>query len=393
MRKTTFLYGLILLLLPAAAMGDIIVMKNGSRFEGEVTETEDCLEVDIGYGKVTIPKLLVEKVIKCDTPRQQFQKKLLSTDQKDLKQLKTLREWCVKNYLKKEAKEIALKIGRLALEKNSGSLDTGSSGAVFDFALWCKRNGYDTSVVGSYLWKVVSLDPDHKAAREMLGQRNFRGQWLSKKEIEDIREAEYEKKMQEKGMVKYNGRWLMPQDCACLKQLEDLDKRREELERDRIQIEDDRRELSQERAEIQNEKTSLRIERNKLRHRENTLERTAFRQSALAEQLAYDRVYIARLKIELEDLKKDLRHEKEELTEERDNLEKEKTRLAQLKYRLDCEWRRLRQARREKKDCRPETERPEKADKKHKGSEEHTPGRQPYNKNNQQTTRRERVRR
>jgi hypothetical protein len=393
MRKISLFYALILLALPTAATGDIVVLKNGSRFEGEVTERKDGFHVDIGYGKVVIPRETVEKVIKCDTPRQKFEKKLAATDQTDLKQLKKLREWCTSNSMEEEAKQIALKIARLALEKQSAGLDSSSAKTVFDFALWCKRNGYEKSVIESYLWKVLSIDPDHETAREMLGYSKFRGQWLTKNVIADIRRTEYEKEMREKGMVKYKDQWLTPKASAYLKQLEDLNRQREVLERDKRQVEDDERELAHERNKILSERNSLYAEQNRLRRLENTLERTALRQSALVEQLAYDRVYTARLKAELRDLKEELKREKEELDEKRDDLEKEKLRLQQLRFRLDCEWKRLRQAQREKKVCRPEAERPEKAEKAHKGSEEHTPGRQPYSNRRQQVSRRERIRR
>jgi hypothetical protein len=392
MRKVLLL-AITLLTLPAAAMGDIVVLKNGSRFEGVVTEHKDSFEVDIGCGKVEIPKRLVKQVIKCDTPRQKFEKKSAATDQTDVEQLTTLKEWCTRNGLKKEAKELALKIGELTLKEKSTGLDMKDSAALFDFALWCQRNGYESSVVESFLWKVLTLEPDHKMAREMLGYGRFRSQWLKKDEIAAIRRAEYEKEMRTKGMVKYNGQWLMPAAAAYLKKLEDVEDQREELERDRRRLEDDQRKLDSERAELEAARNSLYAGQSRLRRRENILERTAMRQVALARQLAGDQAYVTRLKIELRNLKEDIEREKDELREERDELEKEKLRVAQLRCRLECEWRKLRQQQREKKDCRPEAERPKEAKKAKKGSEEHTPGRQPYSNRDQQLSRRRRVRR
>ncbi len=392
MRKVTLLLAAALLTLPGAVLGDIVVLKNGSRMEGVVSEHGNKLHVALNYGHVVLPKSLVDHVIICDTPRQKLKKKLAAADQNSIEQLTSLQQWCAENDLKEEAGKIALKIGRLVLGKKETRLDMKDAGAIFDFALWCKRSGYPDSVVESYLWKVVSLKPEHSTAREMLGQGRFRGQWLKKTEIAGIRRAEYDKEMRLKGMVKYKGQWLIPNAASCLKQMEDIEEQRDDLDRDRQHLEDDRRDAAREREEVAAARSTLYFEQNRLQRREDVLERTALRQAALAQRLAFHRDELARLRLEVDRLKDELEREKESLREQRRETDREKHRLQQLRCRLECEWRQLRQAKKKKNDCRPVTDRPINPKKKI-GSEEHTPGRQSSTDREREASRRKRVRR
>lgn len=139
MRKIVLLLALILLTLPNTAMGDIVILKDGSRMEGVVSRHGSSLHVDLGYGQVVLPMRLVERVISQDTPRQKYEKKLAGIDQADAEQLKALQQWCSRNGLKKEARELALKVGELVLERQLSELGTKDAGAVFDFALWCRH--------------------------------------------------------------------------------------------------------------------------------------------------------------------------------------------------------------------------------------------------------------
>jgi hypothetical protein len=390
MHKILILLPAVLLVFTCKARGDIVVLKDGSRVEGIVTEEEKSLKVELEYGHVVFPRRLVDYVIKCDTPGQEYEKRLAETDRNDIEQLKALREWCAGAGLKEQAKELALKIGWLALEKKAAGIDTKNADTVFDFALWCRRSGYADSVVDSYLWKVLAIDPDHTAAREMMGYRKFRGQWLKKEEISRIEEAEFDREMRLKGLVKYNGQWLTPDAAACLKQLEDIEEQREELARERRRIEDDMREVSLKWREIETRSRDIRARESRLEQWEDTVERTALQQAALAQRLAFDRNELARLRAEVYDLKEELEKEKDELREEREEIDREKRRLDQLRWQLDRERRLLRQERQDKDDCRPGTERPAKLKAKI-GSEEHQPGRQSdYDSDTRTGTRRKR---
>lgn len=390
--RRSLLLALFLLAVPCAAMGDIVVLKDGTRTEGVVTERENELRVDLEYGSVIIPKRLVDHVIFCDTPRQQYEKKLAAIDKRNTEKLKALQQWCTENGLEKEAKELALTIGRLVLEEKSSTIDAGDSSAFFNFALWCRRNGYEERIVESYLWKVLGISPDHTAAREMLGYRKFRGQWLKKAEIDAISKAELDKEMRLKGLVKYDGQWLTPNAADCLEQLRYIEEQREELEHDRQQVEDESRELAHERIELQAQRNSVYLEESRLKQLEDRIEHTALTQAALAQRLAIERSELNRQRARSDGLREDLDLREKEIREEWEKVERERCRLQQLRHRLDCEWSQLRREKAEIEAAVRERNAQE-IQKPKIGSEEHTSGRRLSSKDDGDPARRERVRR
>jgi len=383
----------VLITIPLCALGDVVVFKDGSRIEGEVIEDGERIRIKLDCGDMAVPKSQVDHVIKRDTPRQAFKKKLAETDAGSVEELEKLKRWCAENKLDKEAGEIALKISRLALEKKSTGLDMQNARDVFDFALWCKRSGYDSSVVDSYLWKVVSLEPDHPAAREMLGYRKFRGQWLKQEEIERIEQAEYDKEMRLKGMVTHEGQWLKPDAAAYKRQVEKLELDREDLDRDRDRLEDDLKEQARESARLESLKRELYTESSRLSQREDNLERAAAAQESVARQLAWERCELDRLKTDIHKLKKDVEEEKEELEDQKKDVDREKDRLQQLRQRLEWELRELRRKDRENEDRRSGTERPTNPQIKLEGSKEQTTERRPFSNPREDDTSRRRTRR
>lgn len=341
MRKLTVLLTAAMLMLPVVAAGDIVVFKDGRRIEGRVTDLEKNLRIDFEFGHIIISKSLVDHVIACDTPRQKYEKMLAAISSRDVNGLKKLQQWCAANSLKKETRELAVKIGRLVLEKKESAIDPKDASSLFELAMWCRRNGYADSIAQSYLWKVLTVDPDHAMARKMLGYRKFRGQWLKKKEIEQIQKDELDKEMRLIGMVKYSGQWLKPDAAKYLSQMEELEALREDLERQRRQLEDDRRNLSRERAELDRLNRTLYDEQTKLERREDNLEHTARTQADLAIKLACDRAETARLKRDLERREADMNREKEELRDGWDEINREKYNLHLLRRRLERERRKL----------------------------------------------------
>ncbi len=358
MKMLKLLLTSILLAFPATALADIVVFKDGSRIEGEVVEEGQKIRIKLDCGDMAVPKNQIDHVVKCDTPRQEFKKKLAATDAGDVEALGKLKEWCTQNRLEKESAQIAEKISRLVLEKKSAGLNMKKAEDVFDMALWCQRNGYGGSVVDSYLWKVVSLEPDHAAAREMLGYRKFRGQWLKKEEVEKIEQAEYDREMRLKGMVKHDGQWLKPDAVAVKRQMEKLEREREDLDRERDRLEDDAREQAKEKARLESLKSELYTESCRLRQWESTLERTALNQSSLARQLAWDRTELDRMKTDIHKLREELKRDRKKIEEDRKEADREKDRLEQLRRRMEWELHEQRRREKDSKDCRSETERP-----------------------------------
>jgi len=71
-------------------------------------------------------------------------------------------------------------------------------------AAWCRARGLDQQAE-AHLRRVVELDPDHAPARRALGYSELDGEW--------IRRADY---LTQRGYVRYQGEWHLPQAVALL---------------------------------------------------------------------------------------------------------------------------------------------------------------------------------
>ncbi|MDH3590786.1 MAG: sister chromatid cohesion protein PDS5, partial [Planctomycetota bacterium] len=72
----------------------------------------------------------------------------------------------------------------------------------YRLALWCTASGRDKLATRHYR-AVVTVEPDHRAARRALGFEQVRGRWVKGKEA---RRA--------KGFVEYRGTWVTPAEYA-----------------------------------------------------------------------------------------------------------------------------------------------------------------------------------
>jgi len=347
-----------MLILPCSASADIVIMKDGSRMEGIVKEEGANIRIILDYGHVILPMSRISQVIKCNTPRQEYEKKLAAIPEGDNDKLEALLQWCREKKLENEAKKLVFKIAKLNLKKKVEDSQLNTSKALFEMALWSKQNGYDDSVVESFLWNVIEKEKDHEAAREMLGFRKFRGQWLKKKEIDYILETEYEKTMRLKGMLKYKGQWLTSDATSYMKKLEDLEREKDNLARDRLRVEDEFRAAAREREELSSFERQLAFEKSRIELQEDTLERTALHQAMAAQKIACNRRENERLERNLEYIKNNLEKEKEYLRKEREELEKDKRRIELLKHQLECELRKKHESKIDEKNCRPGMRRP-----------------------------------
>ena len=78
-------------------------------------------------------------------------------------------------------------------------------------AEWCRKN-FLADRVKVHLERVIELSPDHAEARRKLGQRLVNGQWMTREE-----------EQKRKGMVRYKGKWVLPQEVDLLNRKEEID--------------------------------------------------------------------------------------------------------------------------------------------------------------------------
>ena len=142
---------LALLVLAAPAVGDEVVLRNGSVFSGIVREHGDRVTIQMDYGTMTFRKIDIREVRKMDDPLKELE-------------LRTVTASAPKDY--------------------------------YELALWARDRGLQGRG-DELLNKAILLDPDHEPARKALGYERHEGQWLKADEL-----------MVARGFIKHHGKWL-----------------------------------------------------------------------------------------------------------------------------------------------------------------------------------------
>src|SRR5687767_12000743 len=149
------------LALPPGAEAEVFLLRSGGRIEGELLnparEPGSPYQVRTGDGlRMALSEAQVSRVV-------------------------------VKSDLQKQYDELRPKVVNSALGH-------------WDMAEWCKEAGlFDERK--RHLTSVITLDPDHKAARTALGYSEIGGRWMTQEEF-----------MQSQGYVRSKGAWRSQQE-------------------------------------------------------------------------------------------------------------------------------------------------------------------------------------
>ncbi len=84
------------------------------------------------------------------------------------------------------------------------ALEKGDVPGHYLLGLWCKQQGLGVEARLQFD-KVISLEPDHRGARRELGYERQEGGWLTRDEA-----------MRAKGLVRYEGDWMLPEEVALI---------------------------------------------------------------------------------------------------------------------------------------------------------------------------------
>ncbi len=152
MHRIAFL--LCVLVVPMTLMADEVHLKNGNKLEGIAREEGDRVIVELGAGNVTLWSSEVEKIVVTKSPLHEYQERLQK------------------------------------IEKSTTADDFVA------LALWARANGMPRYAV-PLLEKAITLDPDHPAARGMLGYVFLDSRWMTKAES-----------MEAQGFVEFLGGWV-----------------------------------------------------------------------------------------------------------------------------------------------------------------------------------------
>lgn len=158
----------------STASADVIHLKDGRKVEGTIV-SQDASKVSIQtkFGIVEFAMSEVKDIEKKKTKDQLYEEMLKNTDSRDTTALMKLVKWCKENRMSSKASR--------------------------------------------HLKQIISLDPNHVEAREMLGYVKFEGRWVTKKEKEKLEQEADAREKEAAGLVKYNGEWLPKEDVEKLK--------------------------------------------------------------------------------------------------------------------------------------------------------------------------------
>lgn len=166
--KPRLVLALAISLLAPLAAADVVHLRDGRKIEGTVIEqTASKVVVRTKLAVVEFPAADVARIEKGETPEQEFSRRL------------------------EEAR--------------------GDAKALFDLYLWAKGKGL-RSLATKALREVVKADPDHEAARRLLGYERWNGRWVTKREKERLASEAERRQKEAQGLVEYKGRWVTPEE-------------------------------------------------------------------------------------------------------------------------------------------------------------------------------------
>jgi hypothetical protein len=104
-------------------------------------------------------------------------------------------------------------------DQRAAALRVDDADGHYRLALWCEQNDLKAYALRQYRM-VVTIEPDHRAARRALGYERIRGRWVKGEEA-----------MRAKGFVEHEGVWVTPEEYKLLAKDEIRVKRAREARR------------------------------------------------------------------------------------------------------------------------------------------------------------------
>ncbi len=165
--RTTFPLLLMLLGIQSIRAGEVLILQNEGRIEGEIVADENLpknqhrIKTSSG-GQIVLDKTAIKQVV------------IVGKDEAEYERLRAIAPDTVEGQWK--------------------------------MAEWCREKQMNKQRV-PHLERVIALEPDHLQARIALGYKQISGRWLRRDEL-----------MKERGYVLYKGEWKLPQEVELLEQ-------------------------------------------------------------------------------------------------------------------------------------------------------------------------------
>lgn len=160
-----------LLLLAALGHADELLMKDGRRVEGTITREDNTqVVIETRLGRQTFLKKDVKEITRGKTSKDVFDERFQAA---------------------------------------------ASSGEFLELGRWADERKL-RSEARKAMKRVVELDTDNAEAREYLGYRRYKDEWLKRKEYEKRIAKDEAAAQRAKGLVEYDGRWVTPEEKEAL---------------------------------------------------------------------------------------------------------------------------------------------------------------------------------
>ncbi len=155
---------LFVLALQALLQADTIFLKDGRKLEGKVTsEQGDFVEIETKFGKAKIEKSRIAKIVRGETAKDDYKKRLKNLDKDDPSAVFALAEWARDKGMKKQYREL--------------------------------------------LTLTLKASPQHEGANKALGKVKYDGRWFTPSELNTYKKDET-KRMTAMGYVQLDGKWV-----------------------------------------------------------------------------------------------------------------------------------------------------------------------------------------
>ncbi len=287
--------------LSPVADADDVHLANGGVIRGKARREGDLVIVELEHGTLRLEASKVVEIVSCPSPaelkaeaearrEQALEERLVAARLRGSAGLREVADWAAANgYAPARVAEVRARAAaaleeerRQVFDARLAATDRHDAAALWETALWARRQGHADDVVRGVLELVIGLAPDHAAAREALGQALHRGQWLPAGEVGRILAAEKAEAMRREGFVLFDGEWMKADEARWQDELDRMAGREERAIRDATAAAEESRRL---RHDLDEERTASarRAEETERNHREELeRERTARRDAETA---------------------------------------------------------------------------------------------------------------
>ena len=193
MKRNAPLLSLSLVLgLGSLALGDVLHLNNGRRLEGKVvSQRGGTISLEVRGGVLQIPKSMVRRVERKETPREAYAARARRTDMNDTAEVEALALWASKRGLGERAKELRrLADGQRLEAKVNAAKASKRARDFYEAQEWARLRDFSPDVQRYLLEQALELEPDYVPAQRALAHLERMDRLEQEAELAELDRAE-----------------------------------------------------------------------------------------------------------------------------------------------------------------------------------------------------------